>query len=376
MVTYSFDNKDARQKANLLVNEYRYRGIPVTALRHLYIPGDINTRVADVDILCFAREFLSASRFDLVHLAHGMRLGSIANAAQESNVPTLYTITDFWTLCPKINLQTSGGALCGGPNGGAECSRFCAELDRSFVQCRLGKIKDMLTRANAIATPSRFVRSILRAELGDIKVQVIPHGIARPQMLPLPKAYRANNKLVFGYAGGLAPHKGVHILLAAFRRLNGEAELRVYGDDTENSGYVNLLRKVAKADPRIRFCGAYTDDQVDSVFSELDVLVVPSLCYETYSFSAHEALAHSVPVIASRLGSLVDTIQEGINGFTVRAGDVEDLANQLQQITDHSERLNDLRAKLDDSVPPMVEEEAYIYQRLYNEITKDVNRQT
>ena len=373
VLTYTHDCKESRKEENLFVKEYRHGGLPVTALRHRQIPPDINTGLANPDILRFAGKFLRANRFDILHCAHGMRVGSFAVAAEEFNLPTVYTITDFWTLCPKINLQTSSGVLCGGPKAGAECSRLCPELEQKFIETRLAEVKGMLTRAKAIAVPSRFVRSILQSELGDLRVRLIPHGIPRPQISPPAKNYGTNSKLTFGYASGLAPHKGVHILVAAFRRLNAPAELKIYGEDTNQAEYINLLQDVAGGDPRIQFCGAYTDEQVDSVFAEIDVLVVPSLCYETYSFSTHEALTRGVPVIASRLGSLPDTVQDGTYGLCVRVGDIEDLTSKIQQVADHPERLNDFRVNLDTRVSPMVEEEAYMYQRLYTEITGNLD---
>jgi glycosyltransferase involved in cell wall biosynthesis len=366
VVAYTFQECDTRREGGVLVREYLYRGIPVTAVRETKLPIDINTSWGTAAVAKFAQEFLRKQKPDIVHLAHAMRLGPFAAAAEMLGIPYVMTLTDFWTICPKITLQTSSGNLCAGPKGGDECLRLCPELNQDMVRARLRQSRHVLENAQAVVTPSRFVASLVQAEFPKIKVRIIPHGIRRPRSLLSPKTYGPGDKLVFGYAGGLAPHKGVHILISAFRNVKGAAELRIYGSHFEQPDYFELLKQTANGDTRIRFCGTYSDDRLDSIFQEFDVLVVPSVWYETYSFSAHEALARGVPVIASKLGALQEAVQDGVSGFTVAPGNVEDLARKVEAVIAHPEQLNQITANLRARVTPMLEEEAYVYQRIYD----------
>src|SRR5690348_18120803 len=56
------------------------------------------------------------------------------------------------------------------------------------------------------------------------------------------------------------------------------------------------------ASKNIEFCGVYSEDKTGETLSGVDVLVIPSLCYDSYSMILYEALACNVPVVATELG--------------------------------------------------------------------------
>jgi glycosyltransferase involved in cell wall biosynthesis len=367
VVTYTYQERDTRKHGDLLVREYSYRGIPVTSVRHAKIPIDINTAWSGPAIAEFANDVLGKNKPDMVHLAHPMRLGGFAEAAEKIGIPYILTLTDFWTICPKINLETSSGKLCAGPQRGDECSRSCPELEQEAVRTRLRQSSHMIENAKAVVAPSRFVASLFQAEFPRVKIAVIPHGIRPPRSLPPPRPYHTSDKLVFGYAGGLAPHKGVHVLISAFRAVTGTAELRIYGDHFQQPDYFALLKETAGGDTRIRFCGTYSNEQLDSIFQELDILVVPSVSYETYSLSTHEALARRIPVLGARLGAIHEAVQDGNSGWTFLPGDTRDLKRKIEELVARPEQLAEMKAKLATHITPMVEEEAYLYQRIYRQ---------
>jgi glycosyltransferase involved in cell wall biosynthesis len=60
------------------------------------------------------------------------------------------------------------------------------------------------------------------------------------------------------------------------------------------------------------------------------VLVVPSLCYETFSLAMLEGMAAGCAIVASRLGSLAALIEDGKTGLLFQPGDAADLAAKLR----------------------------------------------
>ena len=62
-------------------------------------------------------------------------------------------------------------------------------------------------------------------------------------------------------------------------------------------------------------------------FDKTDVLVAPSIWYETFGFTVLEALSYGVPVIVSDHVGAKDII--GDNGVIVKAGDVSELKNAI-----------------------------------------------
>ena len=104
------------------------------------------------------------------------------------------------------------------------------------------------------------------------------------------------------------------------------------------------------------------------VLSNVDVVVVPSLCYENYPMTLHEALACNIPVIATKLGGMAEKIKDGFNGFLFKMGDSRHLQTVLEGIVNDPRVLNPLKRNIDSTAIPGVEQEAYGYSRAYRMI--------
>ncbi len=368
VMTYTFsDSKEGfRHNRNLLVQKYNYKNLPVTAVRHQTLPIDIHTSCENPEIYMFAQEYLgTGKRFDLVHFAHPMRLGSFARAALESGIPYMLTLTDYWMICPKFFLRTSRGGLCAGAEGSQACIRLCSELDASFIKQRSALIKEILFGAKYLVSPSKFLAAVFQKEFPGLAVSIIPHGMDFKYLKLNSRDYKQGDKIIFAYCGGLSPHKGIHLLLKAFLNLNPpNGELRLYGSCFHEKEYLRFLHDIAGRDERISFCGTYSEEQVGEVLSNIDVLVLPSLWYENYPLVLHESLACNVPVIASNIGGMAEKIKDSVNGFTFEAGDERSLELKLRLILGNPQILNGIKQNLRQQVLPLIEEEAYLYERL------------
>jgi glycosyltransferase involved in cell wall biosynthesis len=366
VVTYSFGGSGIACAGDLTVKEYEYCGISVTAVRHRKVPIDVNRFLQNPSILAFANQYLRKNSCDVLHIAHPMRMAPFGTAALQLSIPYVLTLTDFWLICPKVNLRTSFDTLCLGPEGGAACSRLCPELQSDFVRSRLGASRDLLFGADSVVAPSRFLAALVKREFPDLRIATIPHGLPLDDFKANRKTYDHSSRLTFGYCGGLARHKGVHILLHAFRSLNSTAKLRVYGGAGEQEqDYERQLRDIAGDDPRISFLGKYGERDIKDIFQSIDVLVLPSLCYESYSLVLHEAFASNVPIIASDVGSINEKISEVGGGFVFRMGDQADLQSKLALLVEEPTILNELKNKLESFNCPLEEEESYLYERIY-----------
>jgi glycosyltransferase involved in cell wall biosynthesis len=369
IVAYSFSERsEFRPCGSLFAKHYQYKGISIIGLRHDRIPIDINTSLEDSAVLSFAREVVgNRSRgYDLVHIAHPMRLASFAMAAGQAGIPYVVTLTDFWMICPKINLYTSFNTQCWGPAGGKTCLQWCPELQPEFVQSRLKATREILHGANAIVVPSRLVAGMFRKEFPELSASIIPHGLPVDRFTTNPRMH--TEKIVFAYCGGLSAHKGVHVLIAAFRSLEElNVELRIYGASGRDVIDERTVRNAAGQDDRIKFCGRYQEEEIGKIFQAIDALIIPSLCYESYSFALHEALASRLPVIASAVPCLDEKISDSAAGLTFRAGDADDLASKLRLVVSDRRMLDKIKENMKRGAVSRLEEEAYLYERIYRE---------
>lgn len=372
VVTYSFHENSFFDKnvGDILYKEFIYRGIPVTAFKHKRIPENLHIALEDKSIKGIAKHLLSKENPDIIHVAHPMRVGEFITTAKLLDIPYIITLTDFSLLCPKIILVNSEGDLCAGPENGKACRRLCQEFPSNLIAGRLTLGKDILLGAQRVISPSDFLASLFKKNFNGLKISTINHGISYSMVKRSNKNYKKGDKLVFCYAGSLNPHKGVHILVQAFKRITAnDVILKIFGSGPDPL-YVNRLFAMAKDDERIEFCGVFPEENVGDIFSNADVVVVPSLCYESYSLVLHEALACNTPVIASNIGVLTEKIEDNISGFTFSVGDINILQDTMERIINNPELLNDLKENLKSILVPTVEQEAYAYYRLYDSISK------
>jgi glycosyltransferase involved in cell wall biosynthesis len=341
---------------------------PLTASYHT---GDIQHAVERI---------LDAIAPDVLHLHGGYLLGAaVLAAARRRNLPTLVTLHDFWFICPRLNLVHPSGAPCSGPESAAKCAWCLATEQRRYrmpdavTGNRLGRImikvlqhnslaplmnlpnsvqsvatrhrvlSEALAHADAILAPANFVRDhMVRAGIPAERILVSRLGV---ELRPVKRRDRMpGDPLRVGYLGQLAPHKGVHLLIEAVQRLPAaNLTVRIYGDPAPHPRYVQHLKGLSRVDGRITFPGPYRHNTVYDILAELDVIVVPSVCYETGPLVIQEAQAAQVPAIASRLGGPRELVVEEQNGLLFEAGNAHDLASQLRRVLDSPSLLEQLR---------------------------------
>jgi glycosyltransferase involved in cell wall biosynthesis len=309
---------------------------------------------------------------DIVHIISLITLGvGVVRAAERFGVPVLFTLTDFWMVCPKNSLVKGDGSLCDGHTTEKECLRcllwnskvykiFDALLSDSSCESIFawisqrpwlnrqrglrGMALDMAERRRVIAdiapkfdrviAPStNLARIIDEFKIFPEPVQVIYSGhdlswlesmiIAEPRSM-----------IRFGFIGQLIPAKGLAILIQAFQLATKEKKacLLVYGNLTKNPEYVDSLQAAILPDDEIHFKGVFQHEQLGVVLAGIDVLVVPSQWHENNPRVIQEAFAARVPVIASDVGGISEFVEHDVNGLLFEHDSAEELRKQIERI--------------------------------------------
>jgi glycogen synthase len=99
------------------------------------------------------------------------------------------------------------------------------------------------------------------------------------------------------------------------------------------------------------FAGAIGDSDLHNLYEIADVFVHPTL-YEGSSIVTLEAMAHGLPVVASRTGGIPDKVEDGANGFLFDPGDAEQLSSLVLECLADSDRARRMgqvgRERVDD----------------------------
>ncbi|ASJ16049.1 hypothetical protein A3L04_02620 [Thermococcus chitonophagus] len=296
------------------------------------------------------RETLKEVDPDIVHFHNiwRFRTARLPIISKEEGYPTIMTLHDYWFMCPTSLLMFKRQIPCSGPNPHkcAECWN-CTVLNLAPMKFsalksildyvntptefsrRFEVLKETLRIIDGIIAPSKFLAKMaVSIGVPSIKIYYIPNGYPYSRFVGFKKkrSYYDDGRIVFGFVGVPTPQKGVHIATSALKYLkNANIELRIYGKII-NKSYIKKLGN----DPRVKIMGKFTDPK--EPYSEIDVLLFPSLSYENCPLVLAEAALSRVPVIASDLGAIPEFVINGVNGFLFKPGDPKDLADKMKLI--------------------------------------------
>jgi glycosyltransferase involved in cell wall biosynthesis len=345
----------------LQARKYYYDRIPVWAFFPPRQPIQPEFALVDTRQVDRAVQLLRRIQPDVVHAGQLMGVGEFWLAAEQLGIKRILTLTDYWLICPKINLVTSSGTPCGGPHMGAACRRYCAELPGEQVDCRLKEGLNILQSATRIFAPSTYLQKIFQAE-SPAAIRVIEHGVQSGLRPRKKRSGFDGGNLTFLYSGALVEHKGVHVLIQAFQKVKlSHVRLVIFGSGTAE----NALRALAQTDSRICFCGYYTHDKTNEILQQADAVIIPSIWAENCPQVVLEAMACAIPVFASNIGGLPDLIQDGITGFLFPPGDPKALADLIDKVATNPSLLSDCYTNLLHRPARFVEEEFAEYMIEY-----------
>ena len=219
--------------------------------------------------------------------------------------------------------------------------------------------KDFIRRADALSAPSRDMAQIIANESGVSihNVAVIPNALSLEgfpdpftQLPDHSNARAPNHPITILHVGRLEKGKGVTVLTQAIPHVIREvpqARFVFVGYDrstvrgTSQRAELESMLIGENVDSQVEFLGALNQTALMDCYRNADICVVPSLIYESFSYTCAQGMAAGKPVVASRIGGIPETVDEGVSGFLVTPGDENELADAIVRLA----RDPSLRAK-------------------------------
>ena len=308
---------------------------------------------------CFA-ETLDCVRPDIVHVGHLNHLStSLPAAAAARSIPVLYTLHDYWLMCPRGQFiqtfpQDPGDpwAVCGGQQD-RKCAERCyaryfggdpeeREADVTYwtdwVGRRMRHVRRMVEFVDLFVAPSRYLHDRYRDAFGlpQGKLAFLDYGFDPSRLQG--RSRTPGEPFTFGYIGTHIPAKGIHDLIRAFGMVDGEAALRIWGrprgQDTAS------LKTLARGLPQgkrewVEWLPEYRNHNiVAEAFNRVDAIVVPSIWVENSPLVIHEAQQARVPVITADAGGMAEYVHHEVNGLLFEHRSYSSLAAQMQRFVD------------------------------------------
>ena len=244
------------------------------------------------------RDLLASRRPDVVHFHSIQSLGaSLIAVATDAGARTVVTMHDLWWICQRQFCIDRRYRPClpAVTPGSCACETGVTELFQ-----RRAYLTGMLGQVDLVLTPSEAVVERLRMSGVEGRVEVDPNGV--PQDAPPPPRHVADRAapLRVLYVGGESKQKGLHVLAAALRVLADRGvphEADLYGVDILSFEISRLLGGLTA-----RVHKAFEPEERDEVMASHDVLVLPSVMFESSSRAVREALVRGLTVVATESG--------------------------------------------------------------------------
>lgn len=161
---------------------------------------------------------------------------------------------------------------------------------------------------------------------------------------------RAPGSVRFGFLGRFAPMKGVIELSKAVRSIGRDKdfsiEFRGPQNDEESRKTVRAMKRILDGDRRVRIERELAPRDVPDFLAGIDILCVPSACFEGGPTVVGEAFAAGTPVIGTRIGAMPELISDHLNGRLVPPGDWRQFASVMEQLIRNPALVDSWKARL------------------------------
>lgn len=297
-----------------LVNEVRGRFHPEidceviatrsTTIRWLKHPSTLLVLLKFI-VLC------ARGRFDVIHI-------NVAPRGSTWRKAIFAAIGRHFNLPVLLHLHGSG------------YDQFYAQV----APARQARIRQLFQRAERVVVLGEYWKAFVVGELGvaSENVRIIANGVPSSTREHVP----SEGPFRFLTLGIVGERKGTDVLLKALSQLPSGIDWKA---TIAGNGEVEKYRQFAdelSIGDRVNFPGWIDEQGAKSLLAQSDAFVLPSRA-ENQPIAILEAMAQALPVISTKIGAIPEQVEEGVNGYLVRPGDVDELKSALVRLASDRE---------------------------------------
>ncbi|HKX54767.1 MAG TPA: glycosyltransferase, partial [Xanthomonadales bacterium] len=241
--------------------------------------------------------------------------------ALRSGLPTVQVLHDYYPLWPLLGvnplpyLQASPTPLASAMNEHPLLVDFGARDAAGWQELATRWRQTLQQQRVKLAAPSQSVVNLLRqldSGWNDHDIRVIPHGLTpfADDAPVLPKA-RTDGRLRLVIPGRMQTLKGQALLLQALPELTKVAQVYLLGTGKDGEAFfghsgVNVILQ-------------YEREDLPAILREIGphLAALLSVVPETFSYTLSEMRQLNIPVLATRVGSLAERIEDGHDGWLI-----------------------------------------------------------
>jgi GT2 family glycosyltransferase len=316
------------------------------------------------------KSILMAFDIDLIHCQHLIgHTFDIFPLAKELDIPVIFTIHDFYSICSLINLLDQSEVYCEVSNNLDKCSKcikYYRGYDTKFVKYWRENVYECLEMTTKIIVPTYSAYKNLSKvyKIPEEKIQVIYHGIDTCA----DKYDTSNGYLIkpfkIAFLGYFNVAKGRNVLKKVVKRYKNIKEVKwhVIGNDIKLRGEVHQ--------ENIFFHGTYERKDVKRILMdlEIDLVMILPIWPETFCYTLSEAWSAGIPCIVSKLGALEERVGKEGGGWLIDVDNIEEITNLVARILELPEEYYHKKEEVLKMEIKSIKKNADEYKELYNSL--------
>lgn len=258
----------------------------------------------------------------------------LVKEALKLGIPTVYSIHDFYPVCPSVKLLDNENNYCGGncTEGFGMCNielwpkEYFSNLKHRDIKNWRYIFDSMLSHVHSIITTSEFAKNVTIQNLPSAlnkPFHVIPHGRDFTHFSSLAQRPESGKNIRLLMLGTIVKSKGSDFILPILEKFSNFE--------------IHLLGKLADTEithPRFFEYGAYRRDEVSLEIEKINPSwgLLLSIWPETWCHTLTEMWANGVPVIAFDNGAVKERIDINKCGVLVKNANLDNLFNVLNEV--------------------------------------------
>lgn len=305
---------------------------------------------------------------DIIHLNNFQRQlsESIIEAANEKNIPIVFTAHDVQAVCPAITMLDNDKNIC----------ELCK--NGKYFNCIKKKcVKNSLLKSVLAAVEGEFyrIKKVYNKKIDWIiapsnfyKQKLIEDGIEEKHITAIHNFIEIDKYNLdlkddgYGlYIGRLSKEKGILNLIEAYSSILNN-KLYIAGDGPEREKIEEIIERRHLKD-KIILLGYINQDEVKEYLRNARFIVVPSIWYENCPYSIMEALAIGKPVIGANIAGIPELVKDKVNGLLYKYDSISDLEAKMKLLYENP----DLAKKYGDNAKKIAMDN-YDKENYYNQI--------
>ena len=301
--------------------------------------GMVRATVWNYDAENRLRKLIRDTKPDAVYILHEVNhlSPSIIRAAKKEGVRVVHRISDFFMFCPKYDFLCENEICEACLHGNYEkaIEHRCVKGSKAGTILRILAMK-LYARTRVFDDVDQFIctcefskNKLIEGGIPAEKIICVPTFIDSSKVTPC-----FENDKYFLFLGRMAHQKGTIYAIEAMKYLKDtEYVLKITGQISDSEEDQEIWKYIQEngLESKVVFAGFKHGKELEELISKATCIVCPAIWYENMPNTVIEAYAYGKPVVASRVGSLAEIVEDGKTGFLFEMRNSKDMADKLRK---------------------------------------------